>query len=316
MTEPTAGPLLALVATDGDLWGTGARQWLRIVRGYVRQGQHEHFAAHRTMKRCFAEHWPTLVLETWQPLMRQARQRGAYVWGAGMRDWRHGFLAIALETAYWWGFECETDLNHSQELWGAVNELRGINREVGELAGRMADLLKRGTELRSRFSLDVEWTEPGPDLWGLLGDVAQRFPSTAGDCQELAAAIRYMRGTTRRTPELVDLMDVLATCEPGDPIALQAADAEALRMRQGTARGDWPERVRQLFATFADPRHKWRDGGCEVTMLDCFDAQSLATLACVAVGLDPHGNHPSALGRDAIEKALQRYRERSRFTTE
>ena len=298
-------------ATDADLWGAGARRWLRHVRRYVRGGRRTGLDTHRVIRRRFAEHWSTLESETWQPLMRRAHERRAGVWGAGMHDWRHGFLAIALETAYWWAFELETESGRSRELRCAVNDLRGINRKVGELAERMAELLERGAELRNRFALDAEWTAPGPDLWGLLEAVAQHFPGTCLDpMARLDEFLRYMRGTTRRTPELGDLMSALARCVPGEPFALVAGDAEALGKTQGAQPDAWPTRVRQLFATLADPAHRWDYGtGRYVTMLDCFDAQSLASLACVAAGFNPYDGAPPSLGVAAIEKALSRFRD-------
>ena len=264
------------------------------------------------MWRRFADHWPTLEAETFRPLIQRARERDADRWGAGMLDWRHGFLAAVLEVAYWWGIDAEAEPDRTAELRAAADELRGIDRELRDLAGRMADLLERGDELRNRFTLDAEWSTPGPDLWGLLEEVAQ-WPRYQGTCLDpeagLDTLLHYMRGTSRPTPVLGDLLNVLAMCEPGEPVALVAADAEALAKAQGTRPGAWPERVRLLFATFADPAHRWRDRrGHAVTMLDCCTPVALATLANVAVGFDPHDGGPPALGVEAIEKALRRFR--------
>jgi hypothetical protein len=264
------------------------------------------------MRRRFAIHWPTLEAETFRPLIQRARERDADQWGAGMPDWRHGFLAAVVEVAYWWGIDFEAEPDRTAELRAAADELRSIDRELRDLAGRMADLFERGEDLRSRFALAAEWSAPGPDLAALLEEVAQwpRYQSTCLDPEAgLEALLRYWNGTTRPTPSLADLLAALAMCEPGEPSALDAADVEALAKAQGTRPGAWPERVRMLFATLADPAHQWRDRrGCAVTMLDCSTPAALSPLANVAAGFDPYDGGPPALGVEAIEKALRRFR--------
>jgi hypothetical protein len=264
------------------------------------------------MRRRFAVHWPTLEAETFRPLIQRARERDADRWGAGMLDWRHGFLAAVLEVAYWWGIEAETEPGRAAELRAAVDELHGIDRELRDLAGRMADLFERGADLRNRFALAAEWSAPGPDLAALLEEVAQwpRYRSTCLDpAAGLEALLRYWNGTTRPTPSLADLLAALAMCEPGEPAALDAADAEALTKAQGTRPGAWPERVRLLFATLADRPRQWRDHrGRMANALDCFTPAALSALANVAAGFDPYDGGPPALGVEAIEKALRRFR--------
>lgn len=301
---------------DRDLWGRGSRRWRRIAWHLVRpsRGNFNGRKAHAMMWRRFADHWPTLEAETFGPLIARARERDADRWaGHGLADWRHGFLASVCAAAHWWGIDATAAPDRTAELRAAVDELRGINHELRDLAGRMADLFERGGELRDRFALEAEWTAPGPDLWGLLEEVAER-PMYRSTCLDPGAGLepmlRYMRGTTRPTPVLADLLGVLAMCEPGEPAALDAADAEALAKSQGAQPGAWPERVRLLFATLADPAHRWRDRrGHAVTMLDCFTAPALAHLASVAAGFGPaEGDGPPALGTEAIEKALRRFR--------
>ena len=299
-------------ALDRDLWGPGSRRWVRMARRLVRAGRRDGHAAHKTMWHRFGAHWQTLEAETWRPLIERARERDAYQWGREMLDWRHGFLATALETAYRWGADLESEPDRTTQLRAAVDELRDINRDLLVQAARMVELFERREELRNRFTLDAEWSEPGADLWALLEEVSQ-WPQYRGTCLDTEAGLErvicYMQGTSRPTPTIADLLNAFAMCVSGEPVALLAGDREALAKLQGAKPGAWPERVRQLFAELSDFGHRWQDRrGHAVTLLDCFTSPALAALANVAAGFNPFDGGPPALGVEAIEKALRRYR--------
>lgn len=262
------------------------------------------------MRRRFAEHWVTLEAETFRPLIRRARERDAELSRFGSIDWRLSLLALVTEDAYWWGRRLAAEPAYGSRLRDAVDELHRVDLELHDLAGRMADLLERGADLRSRFAIAAEWTPPGPDLWDLLEEVAQ-WPRYQGTCLDSLAGLgpflRYMRGTSRPVPELVDIFSALAACTPGEPYALYASDAELLSKGRGARPDAWPTHVRQLYAKLACL--EWDDRrGRPVSALDCFNAAMLSPLASVAAGFDPFHGGPPGLGVEAIEKALQRFR--------
>jgi hypothetical protein len=297
---------------DRDLWGRGSRRWLCLVWKYVRAGRVGGRENHTMMRRRFATHWHTLEAYTWRPLMQRARERDAWAWGSGLTDWRCSFLAAVLESAYWWGLDLHAEHNRTGELRAAVDELRNLDRELQDRAGQMAALFERRGELRERFNLTTEAPGP-PDLWDVLTEVASwpQYRGTLGDpAAGLSGLVRYMRQTTRPTPDLADVLGAYAASVHGEPVALHPEDREALAKRQGARAGAWPEHLRVLFAALASPELMWRDRrGREASALDCFTPAALSTLANVAAGFDPFDGGPPALGVEAVEKALQRFRD-------
>lgn len=296
---------------DSDLWGSGARQWLRILRCYVRAGRRGGRETHVELRRRFATHWHTLEAETWQPVLARARARGAGRWRSWGSDWRCGFLAIVAEATYWWAWDFEVDRERTTRLRGAVNEMREIDAYLWMLALRMADALDRRSELCEAFGIDSEWSPPGLDLWDLLEALsdAPEFMGTAGDSEAgLDIFLRYMRGTSRRTPELRDLLTLVVGATAGEPFTRREPDSEALAKLQGVKAGSMPERVRILFAKL-ERQHSDDWHGETATALDCFAPETLAPLARVAVGIRPDDEETySALSLDTFARALSRYR--------
>lgn len=288
--------------------GRGARRWLRVLWVYVRRGRRSDEVVHAAVRSRFAKHWKLLESDVWRPLMERARERDAANWGHAMIDWRCNFLAIVAETAYWWAYDFETEPERTQSLRAAANELRAIDDELVDLAGDIADALDRRSEILETYGLDADWNGPGPDLWSLLEAVAN-LPQFQGTCLDSnAKLLTYMRGTSRSTPHLADLMRQLENSIPGGPYAHYEIEAEALAKTKGTKPGSLPERVRLFFAALA--KQEWQDTrGCEVTALDCFSPVMLATLLRVFGGFDPHNeDKPLGLTTAAVEKALNRFR--------
>lgn len=296
---------------DSDLWGSGARKWLRILWCYVRAGRRGGRETHVELRRRFATHWRALEAGTWQPAIARARERGAVRWGGRGSDWRRSFLAIVAEATYWWAWDFEVDRERRTRLRGAVKEMREIDADLSMLAQRMAVALGRRSELCEVFGIDSEWSSPGLDLWDLLEALfdAPEFLGMAGDSEDgLDIFLRLMRETPRHTPELSDLLALVARATPGEPFARREADSEALAKLQGVKAGSMPERVRILFAKLE--RQSWDDwGGKTATALDCFTPETLAPLARVAVGIRPDDEETySALSLDTFARALSRYR--------
>jgi hypothetical protein len=297
---------------DSDLRGRGAHRWLRILWCYVRKGRGGGRDLHRLLRHRFASHWALLEREVWLPLIERSRERSADRWGKGMLDWRWGLLAIVAETAYWWARDIEADPKWPQAARDAAAEVRRLDKAVLDHAQRMAEALQQRTDVLNRFGIDADWSGPGPDLWNLLERLAElpRFMGTVGDSQAgLKTFLRYMRSTSRPTPDLADLLALLhEESVPGEPYAHDSQEAEAIAKAQGRPKDVWPERVRLFFASIEEQH--WQDrGGQEVTALDCFTPSMLATLLRVAAGFNPHDDgEPKSLLVENIERAVNRYR--------
>ena len=241
--------------------------------------------------------------------MTNAHKLNADHWGRGQDDWRCGFLAIMAESAYRWAWDIESHGDRSRKLRAAIEEMRQIDVNLQRWADQMTEALERRAELTDLLGIHADWTGPGIDVWDMLEATANRpeFMGTCLDSQaKLGTFLRYMRETTRATPELEDLLAQLAMSMPGVPYARRSEDAEALKKAKGSKAGSWPERVRVFLAKLE--KQRWRDThGQEQNALDCFTPEMLSTLLNVMAGFNPHDGGPPALGIEAVEKALQRY---------
>ncbi|MFO1220319.1 MAG: hypothetical protein U1E89_18305 [Burkholderiaceae bacterium] len=186
-----------------------------------------------------------------------------------------------------------------------------IDDELVNLAGRIVDAIDRRRDITETYSLGAEWSGPGANLWDMLEAVAH-LPAFQGTCLDstakLSVLLSYMRGTSRATPGLGDLMQQLRDSTPGKPYARRAIEAEALAATRGAKPGELAERVRLFLADLAS--EQWEDRhGRYASVLDCFTPTMLATLLRVVGGFDPHDeDNPPALTIAAIERGLSRFR--------